>query len=396
MTDPASVTAGPGIADAGPDTQDKPTRSRAELLALLRNEGYAPQRPYPTPRFFPVSPPPGREDAPDWLRRPEQPAASRESEVRRRRKPATAATRRRKARGAGQGLWLATTAMLGIALIAGTGLFYIAATGRDLPGTAQLDRAGEALAGLWPGASATGKADPAGLVQTTSTQETALAAPGGKPVTTAHLDVADASGQTMQPIPLRLGIAGAPHGRDMAIALYGLPAAARLSAGERQPDGAWLIPAAATSGLRLTMPVPTDGPLTLAAAVRDKTSGTLASPYKEMSLTVTAASAAAKDEAVSDEPAGSGGAVLTQGLEAMLAGDVKAARALLRQAVELGEQRAVAHLGRSYDPLVLARLKSSNAAADREKAIAWYRRAIEAGDASVRSDMAALETQQAN
>ncbi len=395
MTDPANATAHPGISNAETSTRDNPGRSRAELLALLRNEGYAaPQRPYPTPRFFPVSPPPGPEDAPDWLQRRDQPAAAHESEVRRRRKPATAATRRRKARGAGQGLWLATTAMLGVALTAGTGLVYFAATGRDLPGTAQLELAGETLAGLWPGASATMKTNAAGLPQTTSAQKTALAAPGGKPVATAHLDVADASGRTLEPIALRLGIAGAPLGRDMAIVLYGLPAAASLSAGQRQPDGAWLIPAAAASGLRLTMPVATGGPLTLAAAVRDMTSGTLASPYKELNLTVTGTSAAPKVKAASNEPAGSGGAVFTQGLEAMLAGNVKAARALFRQAVELGEQRAVAHLGRSYDPLLLARLKSSNAAADREKAIAWYRRAIEVGDASVKSDMAALESQQ--
>ncbi len=137
MTDPASATAHSGISDAETSTRDNPERSRAELLALLRNEDdAAPQRPYPTPRFFPAAPPPGPEDAPDWLRRPDKPPAAHESEVRRRRKPATPATRRRKARGDGRGLRLTTTAMLGVTLITGTGLFYITSTARDLPGAA--------------------------------------------------------------------------------------------------------------------------------------------------------------------------------------------------------------------------------------------------------------------
>jgi len=393
MTDPPS--ADPGIADTETSIRDKPERSRAELLRLLRNAGYAAsQRPHPTPRFLPDGSTPGPDDDPAWLHRRDEPVTVRDGAKRWRRKSAATAGRRRRACKSGRGLWLATTAMLGVAVIAGAGLVYIAVTGRDLPSAAQLALAGDAIAGLWPGAGAAGKTDPAGRVELTPAQETALAAPIGKPVVTAHLDVADASGEAMQPIPLHLGIAGAPDDRAMAIALYGLPDNARLSAGKRQPDGGWLIPAAATADVKVTLPASSESRFTLAAAVRDDKTGSLASPYKEFSLTVTGTSAAAKIAPASDVPSGSGAGVFTQGLEAMLAGDVKTARPLFRQAIELGEQRAIAHLGRSYDPLVLAHLKSSNAAANREKAIAWYKRAIEAGDKSVKPDMVALEAQQ--
>jgi len=287
MTHPA--TARPGIADGGIPPRDKPERSRAELLRLLRNEDcVAAPRPYPTPRFFPDRPPPGSEHAAASLHRSEEPAPVRQGSKRPRSTPAAAAARRRKAHNSARSLWLATTVMLGVAVMAGAGLIYIATTGRDLPGTAQLVLAGDTLAALWPDTGAAEKADAAGRVQATSAHKTALAAPVSKPVVTAAVKIAPAS----------------------------------------------------------------------------------------------------------DVASGSGAAIFTQGLESMLAGDVKAARALYRRAIEHGEARAIAHLGRSYDPLVLARLKSSNAAANRERAIAWYRRAIEAGDTSVKPDMAALEQQQ--
>ncbi len=247
-----------------------------------------PQHPRPTPHFLPERPLPAIDGSPDWLRRADEPHQRYGTDSRRTRSPSPHLRKARKRRKANPDLWLVMAAILSLGAIAGAGFYYAAATGHNAPGTAQLAQLLDRLNTLWPAAG--------------EPREPTLAAPGNKPVITAPIDVADASGQVMEQISLKVG-------------------------------------------------------------------------------------------ARSDQPPDNGAAVLTQGLEAMLAGNVKAARALFRQALELGDKRAVAHLARSYDPLALARAKLPTATADPEKAVGWYWRAIEAGDESVKADMAALEQQ---
>src|SRR5262249_55277608 len=63
------------------------------------------------------------------------------------------------------------------------------------------------------------------------------------------------------------------------------------------------------------------------------------------------------------------------------AGDISAARLLLRRAYDRGDPRAALELGGTYDPLVLRRLNISvvNFYADAAQASDWYRKAAEAG-----------------
>ena len=420
MTNQTDTTAHPGkpLADDDTTSVDDPLRARAELLALLRDPVRAPERhPYPAPRFFPASayadrphrpappyvadhrptPPYGADHGQtrDWLRPAarlpaETPEAHAPAEPLRRPRPPQ--RRRRKASRGMNRFWLAATVFIAVSSIGGIGMFYVGLAGYDLPGSRQMARIGSGLRALYPTpAPATTTGAKRSLA--TATMPASVLAPvdGQKPVNTAHLDVADASGVIMDQIPLRLAVADAAPGRDIVIALAGLPDTASLSAGTRRADGQWLIDANEVSGLKLMMTTPTPAPLTLAVTARDRASDELVAPMRQMTLTVAPTAPRLATTVRADQPDAKGAAVLAQGLEAMLAGDVTSARSLFRQAIELGERRAVAHLGRTFDPAVLARFKLDASAANRERAMAWYRRAIEAGDNTVKTDMVALE-----
>jgi TPR repeat protein len=68
------------------------------------------------------------------------------------------------------------------------------------------------------------------------------------------------------------------------------------------------------------------------------------------------------------------------------AGDVAAARLVLRRAAERDDPQAALALGGTYDPSVLKRLGIASYLADTAQAREWYRRAAQLGspDASLR------------
>ena len=411
MTNQADTTAHSGkpLADDDTVTVDDPLRARAELLAMLRGPVRAPERqPRPAPHFFPASayadgrhrpaPPDdaGHGQARDWLRPDARlPAEPRDTyapaePVRRPRPPQQ--HRRRKAQRGKNRFWLAATVFITVSTIGGVGMFYVGMAGYDLPGNRQLALVTSGLKALSPTPAPSTTTEAKRSLATATSQPPILApVDGQKPVNTAHLDVANASGVIMDQIPLQLGVADDGPGRDIVIALAGLPDTASLSAGTRQADGQWLIGANEISGLKLMMTTPTPRPLTLAVTARDRATGQLVAPLRQLTLNVAPAALRLATTVRTDQPDAMGAAVLARGLEALLAGDVTSARTLFRKALELGERRAVAHLGRTFDPVVLARFKLDASAANRERAMAWYRRAIEAGDNTVKTDMAALE-----
>jgi hypothetical protein len=81
-------------------------------------------------------------------------------------------------------------------------------------------------------------------------------------------------------------------------------------------------------------------------------------------------------------------ALLVRARTYLSAGDVAAARLVLRRAAERDDAQAALALGGTYDPAVLRRLGIINFHADPAQAREWYRRAAELGspDASLRLD----------
>jgi TPR repeat protein len=79
-------------------------------------------------------------------------------------------------------------------------------------------------------------------------------------------------------------------------------------------------------------------------------------------------------------------ALLVRARTYLSAGDVAAARLVLRRAAERDDPQAALALGGTYDPAVLKRLGIINFHADPAQAREWYRRAAELGssDAAVR------------
>jgi TPR repeat protein len=75
----------------------------------------------------------------------------------------------------------------------------------------------------------------------------------------------------------------------------------------------------------------------------------------------------------------------------LAAGDVAAARLLLRRAAERDDAQAALALGGTYDPIVLKRLGILNFQGDTAQAREWYRRAAELGspDAASRLELLA-------
>ncbi len=79
-------------------------------------------------------------------------------------------------------------------------------------------------------------------------------------------------------------------------------------------------------------------------------------------------------------------ALLARARTYLSAGDVAAARLVLRRAAERDDPQAALALGGTYDPIVLKRLGIVNFQADPAQAKDWYRRAAQLGsaDASLR------------
>lgn len=74
-------------------------------------------------------------------------------------------------------------------------------------------------------------------------------------------------------------------------------------------------------------------------------------------------------------------ALMTRGDEMMRIGDPASARLFYERAAGRGLARGFTAVGRSYDPVVLERLGIRGGGANAERALSWYRRGQEAGDA---------------
>jgi hypothetical protein len=77
--------------------------------------------------------------------------------------------------------------------------------------------------------------------------------------------------------------------------------------------------------------------------------------------------------------------LLVRGAAMMAAGDIVEARLLFERAAAAGSAEAAAEMGKTYDPVFLARMQDVGTEADPVKAKLWYRMAIALGDANAAS-----------
>ena len=238
-----------------------------------------------------------------------------------------------------------------------------------------------------------------------------------KPVSTATLQVADVTGETNSFIPLALHAVPAGLEKDMLLKISGVPEGAYLTSGHRQDDQVWALSLDDIRDLKLVVPRTDDPQIDLAVAAFEPGTGELAAPVKTMTVAlsdvvVQPASAPPPDPAATASAgpkstlpgANTAMAVAIPPPEsvklAMAVPETAETRDLIDDAASLlargdvtgarrnyerawgndGSAAAAFGLARSYDPLVLAALSSSNGTPDRAQALRWYQRAASAGN----------------
>ncbi|HEY0524786.1 MAG TPA: hypothetical protein VGD08_15435 [Stellaceae bacterium] len=185
------------------------------------------------------------------------------------------------------------------------------------------------------------------------------------------------------------GSAAPPHDADAAAAGKTAPAPMPSAAGTPQPPSpSDAVPGsgdgAAVSGTTATAPAVTQ-PVLPAPASPPPSRPAVA---REPSPAAGGGAGAAKAEAVSKETI----ELLIRRGDTMLAtGDISAARLLYERAAAAGDARAATAAGKTYDPIFLQQIGALGVTPRPERAIRWYRQAIDAGDAEAEARMVRLQ-----
>lgn len=137
-----------------------------------------------------------------------------------------------------------------------------------------------------PGPTATAATPAAG--EQSQAPAPAAEAVSSKPVKIATLKVANATGRAASRIPMVVGADASLDGRAITLKVDGVPTGARLTRGQRQGDGSWLVDPAEAAGLALIVPEMPPSALRLTVAAIERDSGDLAAPVKEMRVNVVA------------------------------------------------------------------------------------------------------------
>ena len=177
------------------------------------------------------------------------------------------------------------------------------------------------------------------------------------------------------------------------VLLRGLPNEATLSAGQRNPTGAWLVKDKDVDRLTLTMQSTASGDYPIEVYALGATSAPQARQRLVFRVAAgpalgvaTGASAALFNMALlgiaPDRPAATKASpLMTRAMRLLGEGDIAGARLLLMHLAEQGESEAAYELARTFDGEVLAELGARGVGADRTRAVGWYERASETGNA---------------
>ncbi|MGB6702005.1 hypothetical protein [Methyloceanibacter sp.] len=175
------------------------------------------------------------------------------------------------------------------------------------------------------------------------------------------------------------------------VLVRGLPSEAKLSAGQRNPSGAWLVKERDAGHLTLSIGGAASGDYpvevyALGAAsapqarqrlvVRVAAGPTLASAAGAPGTLFNAAQAPAQAQPAAAAPASP---LMTRAIRLLGEGDIAGARLLLMHLAEQGEADAAYELARTFDAEYLAELGARGVGPDKTRAVGWYEWASESG-----------------
>jgi TPR repeat protein len=178
------------------------------------------------------------------------------------------------------------------------------------------------------------------------------------------------------------------------VLLRGLPSEAKLSVGQRNPSGAWIVKDKDLGQLTLSIDGTAGGdyPVEIYALgagslpqgrqrlvfrvepVRGQTAAldtNWAAPLRQMALT----NAGQPEAAVTVDPS----PLMARAMRLLGEGDIAAARLLFQHLADQGESEAAYELARTFDAQALNELGARGMGADRIRALNWYERASETG-----------------
>ena len=175
------------------------------------------------------------------------------------------------------------------------------------------------------------------------------------------------------------------------VLVRGLPSEAKLSAGQRNPSGAWLVKERNAGHLTLSIGGAASGDYpvevyALGAAsapqarqrlvFRVAAGPTLASAAGAPGTMFNAAQAPAQAQPAAAAPASP---LMTRAIRLLGEGDIAGARLLLMHLAEQGEADAAYELARTFDAEYLAELGARGVGPDKTRAVGWYEWASESG-----------------
>lgn len=226
-----------------------------------------------------------------------------------------------------------------------------------------------------------------------------------KPIAIATLTVADSKGVLNSQIPLMLSAEPPVPGQDLILRISGVPKSAYLTAGTREADSDWHLPASATRDLKLVVSAVPQGDLELAVAAVEPKTGELMSPVKQVTVTletpdvkITPVSAppisahAAPQSQVAglpaaipppDSPTFDAATVrdtLNRAEAALQSGEFVEARGLFESAYKMGSADGAIGIARTFDPQAQTRSGKTPPDANAALALEWYNRATAGGN----------------
>lgn len=225
-----------------------------------------------------------------------------------------------------------------------------------------------------------------------------------KPVAIATLMVADAQGVLNSQIPLALSAEPSVPGQDLILRISGVPKSAYLTAGTREADSDWHLPASAAKDLKLVVTSAPRGDLELAVAAFEPQTGELMSPVKQVTVTldapdvkITPASAPPISAQLKPQSPTTGQPsaiplpdsptfdvaiihnILNQAEAKLQSGAFTEARELFESAYNTGSAEGAIGVARTFDPQTQTRSGMSPPDASAKMALEWYNRATTGG-----------------
>ena len=237
------------------------------------------------------------------------------------------------------------------------------------------------------------------------------------------MTIDDAAGVAGETVPLSIAVARVDldGSESLSTLIAGLPEDAWLTAGDLLEGGVWRVSPSDLADLALVTPDDLTGAFALTVqAVAEEPNGAravttadlavdISSPPQPATLVADAAAAAGSklaDDLIAPAAAGTeglpgvataqaepdapGAEWMVRGDDLRRLGDVAAARLYYELAADEGHPRAATAVAKTFDPLYLAEIGVLGTTGNPDKAMKWYQRGIDGGDAEASRRLGAL------